>query len=105
MARISYELQKELKASGFPGSKDWFDYGDFLAPGIGDGPEIVPTLSELIEACGVEFPICFCLNQEYMNGVTSWHASVEYPRVVATDGKTLEEAVARLWLSLNKKNG
>jgi hypothetical protein len=43
---MDYNLCKELKDAGFPGSDTWKDYGDFWAPNIGKGQEVVPTLSK-----------------------------------------------------------
>ncbi len=65
---------------------------------------MVPTLSELIEACGEKFEelinlkdkwICYGGGKDIIKGVEQWHAFGE--------GSTPEEAVANLWLELNKK--
>jgi hypothetical protein len=89
---MNYELAKKLKEAGFKfhheGSK-WSKY-------------IFPTLEELIEACGNEFKGLMVDTEE------TWHAI----SIVKTDdnsnisgiGETLEEAVANLWLNLNKKD-
>ncbi len=105
---MDYKLAKELKEAGFP-----FPWED------GDGGKFIehPTLSELIEACGEEFD-CLERNTNLMatsEGVVAWAATgspivQECPECKLdvfqdriTMGKTPEEAVARLWLKLQKK--
>jgi hypothetical protein len=98
---IDYTLANELKDAGFPqgGKGRWLvDPGQIVARG-GDRA-YVPTLEELIEACGENF---------------AWlHQSVKSKKWAAQDfiydedshggqGSTPTEAVARLWLALNKK--
>jgi hypothetical protein len=61
----------------------------------------VPTLSELIEACGEMFG---SLVKSTHFGATMWLAHSRNARPAKTEGgSTPEEAVARLWLALNKK--
>ena len=104
---MNYELAKQLKDAGFPlrkpgGERVYFEI-------IDEGGEtrifIYPTLSELIEACGSRFGI---LERDKETG--AWYCVSD----VDTDGKTTaeasyaaatspEEAVATLWLALNKK--
>jgi len=118
---ISYELAKELKDAGFPYKQDgvpvpgWIPPGSAGSPGGQGGAGLppafgagwqrdhdggllkLPTLSELIEACGPDF---FQLTL----GSGTWWAEAD---VIGTDrvmGETPEEAVARLWLALNKKS-
>lgn len=67
----------------------------------------VPTLEELIEACGEEFKALENTNLVYgnINENERWFATSSYKRnlsYVGGIGKTPEEAVARLWLALNK---
>jgi hypothetical protein len=91
---ISYQLAKKLKDAGFPQSelaraqrKAGYDYVS------------MPTLSILIEACGEDFgalgrePNCW-LACEYISERGEWKN--------AHDGESPEEAVARLWLSINQ---
>lgn len=63
-----------------------------------------PTLSELIEACGKDF---HCLIHTIDAGVNSdkelWSAGRDSSVVRWMNGSSPESAVARLWLSLNKK--
>ncbi len=79
-------LVKQLKEAGLEWDSDNHDY---------------PSLSELIEECGEDF---FQLTK----GSACWYAEPDIelqpptvPQMV--QGTTPEEAVARLWLSLNKK--
>jgi hypothetical protein len=99
---IDYMLANELKDAGFPqgGKGRWLvDPRQIVARG-GDRA-YVPTLEELIEACGENF---------------AWlHQSVKSKKWAAQDfiyddegphsgqGSTPTEAAARLWLALNKK--
>lgn len=107
---ITYELAKQLKDAGFPGLRDRF-------PGyeIGKNAELdlaiknqpfagVPTLSELIEACmNFYHPSHF-----NMGGMNTWWAILRDQNnskalVPVQTGSTPEEAVAQLWLELNKQ--
>jgi hypothetical protein len=93
---MNHSLAQELKDAGFPQR----DRGNFVSP-----PDIeiinsplaiyVPTLEELIEACGDKF---FRLVRKHDG--TFLAESVDYD---IGDGTTPAEAVARLWLALNKK--
>ncbi len=110
---LNYEQAKELKDAGFPqddtsSTHSWNDFGGH--------PELVvyPTLSELIEACGEEFESLTYFRDE--DG-SLWHADSQGEIRPDLDGErcvsgccgkhgkgvTPEEAVARLWLTLNKK--
>ena len=86
---IDYELAKLLKDAGFPQlRKETWDEerGEFY---------FVPTLPELIEACG--YPIYLNANHE-----DYWYAkNATHSEAVVVEAKTKEEAVARLWLKLN----
>lgn len=101
------ELAQQLKDAGFPGIKigEYFshrvgshsdDYG-----GDSDYPchcndNHFPTLSELIEECRDGF----CELTRYDVG---WRAYKNTSNFVTGEGATPEEAVAHLWLELNKK--
>lgn len=89
---MKYELAKELKDAGFPLARYGYDPEGAVAG------QIVPTLSELIEACGEDF-------LKLTKDVTGWLAYGEDEPLepLETVGPTPEEAVARLWLALNKK--
>jgi len=99
---MTYELAKELKAAGFPFKTDaWFKEGD-------SSINPTATLSELIEACGRDF---WTLKRpqykrhSWIAEAREYHAlryRGERPLTIR-NGSTPEEAVARLWLALNKK--
>jgi|SRR5215211_8161905 len=100
---IAYTLANELKDAGYPqgGRGSWIvDPGQIVARG--GHRAYVPTLEELIEACGENFALL--------------HQSVKSKKWAAQDfkydeeegphdgeGSTPTEAVARLWLALNKR--
>jgi len=105
---MEYELAKKLKEAGFPNIR----IGDYFEHRVGshsddrggesDYPcycneDKFPTLSELIEACGKRF---LWLKKDYDNG--EWYAE-GYALGIVHLCKTPEEAVANLWLELNKK--
>ena len=111
---MNYELAKELKDAGFKqGDMFVLDDGNYVrhldskgcycprcAGWYEDTPPTLPTLSELIDACGDEF-------EELIKGydLDKWIGRVlqndgEHLRLY---GKTPEEAVAKLYLALTKK--
>ena len=98
---MNYELAKKLKDAGFPlYSPDLFSAGVWE---IDTKAFHVPTLSELIEACGENFASLGNCRKE---GKRFWLA--EYwnnPGMQAPglriEGNTPEEAVANLWLQLH----
>lgn len=58
----------------------------------------IPTLSDLIEACGIKFD---SLHQNFLKGWTVKEDT--FGKRPMFYGKTPEEAVANLWLKLNDK--
>jgi len=91
---MEYKLIKELRDADFPisgGIYHSFDAEERIWPS--------PTLSELIEACGDKFEnLTFYANE--------WIANADYSGGDVADGikgKSSIEAVANLWLVLNKK--
>lgn len=91
---MNYELAKELKENGFPSN-----YGHNCPGCLCFSSE--PTLSELIEACGEGFKNLIRINStEFMvigeDTNTTQMFFEEY-------GESAEEAVAKLWIALNKK--
>lgn len=96
---MEYNLAEELKDAGFPQSllptcvpDGWFDTEHTFE----ETKEVAvyePTLEELIEACGER--IAFRL--QWVGG--KWLANNKEKLGI---GVTLIEAVARLWLALNK---
>ena len=115
---MNYKLAKQLKDAGFPQNKCleiWFShkgknprrtYWEILFnkdetplrhPWHKDTEFcVIPTLSELIEACLKLVPDLFKL--EFRN--KQWIADTNWK---IENGNTPEEAVAKLWLKLNKK--
>ena len=83
---IDYKLGLELKNAGFPNIRYGYDIK-------------IPTLSELIEACGEEFGRLILQNYEGLPDDRKWWANYgEFHGY----GKTPKKAVAKLWLELNK---
>ena len=95
---MNYELAKKLKDGGFPqeGKGNYIDGEDCDV--CGNHVYYVPTLSELIEACGDRF---WKLIKSYT--YNKWSAITSEDTQIVVLGKTPEEAVANLWLELNKK--
>jgi len=97
---MNYELAKKLKDAGFPQSGD----GNYLIGNIetDEGGIIttnsvyIPTLEELIEACGDRF---ISLHKYYHQWVCNEGMEVHQ---FDSQGSTPEEAVAKLWLELHK---
>lgn len=125
---MRYELALELKNNGFVSKADFKPYSRFFCPHsieerkmahVPNCPEAIyfPDLEELIEACGEEFAGLDYCGENYMSSKATrnaqgirvyggWEAkSREEPeeRYMWEWGKTPREAVARLWLILNKK--
>jgi hypothetical protein len=103
---MNYELAKELKEAGFPtGNNGYFLCAEGKIP---TGREenwdketaYVPTLEELIEACGDMFGQLVAPNYHLEEDPTVWVAMGRQGRKT---GATKTEAVARLWLKINKK--
>ena len=111
---INYELAKKLKEAGFPQDcsfqyeKDTMVYGRrFTGHNLfhksvdrAEGDEAVdcPTLSELIEACGEGFETL-----SRFEGKFYCHLPKKEAYAQQFKGNTPEEAVAFLYLALNKK--
>lgn len=96
---MNYELVKKLKDAGFTqdGNGVWINDREQVAgvPIWSMSHVYIPTLSELIEACGGAF---YQLTKEKL-----WFVEADQ---IGIDGRffgsTPEEAVANLWLELNK---
>ncbi len=121
--RINYELAKKLKDAGFPQPEEpttghydtWIirlHYGEAYVlpqsrvmdpyiyrfyPGVSYPREaiFIPTLSELIRACGDKF---LRLDKR----MTSWCARTHLGNCWGCEGSTPEQAVAHLWIELKK---
>lgn len=103
---IDYELLKRLKNAGFlkkhklfsedndlEGSRDFCTVCTKDEYEIAGGVMCIPTLSELIEACGNDFRNLF---RDWHHG--TWTASTHSETATGT---TPEEAVINLYLALN----
>lgn len=98
----SYELAKKLKDAGFPQRNVGLCKHEIWGANMrrescdcieGD-TATVPSLSELIEACGDNL---INLTKED----TGWSTNATEEYAGDTQGNTPEEAVANLWLALN----
>ena len=109
---MNYELAKQLKDSGFPQNlqignrfvtKNNIQYfcENYETKSLYEKDSAkIPTLSELIEACGDRF-----WKLEGSKG--NWHAFYQntiIPEAKLGQGSTPEEAVAKLWLEINQQN-
>jgi hypothetical protein len=110
---MTIELAKQLRDADFP-----FGISDISFPSIDPivtvGQEkfirfdddkdtwyLLPTLSELIAACGDSFGIL--VKETHPEHLWEFHARKRHGDYSCW-GLTPEEAVARLWLALNKKS-
>jgi hypothetical protein len=112
---MDYELAKQLKDVGFP--QPQYDDAEYIDSDettsgwltthwLNGRIAYVPTLSELIEACGDMFGQLVKYDPDKGQ---RWIAIGEYPRwetngesrVERIEAATPEEAVAKLWLALN----
>lgn len=117
---MKYELAKQLKDAGFPQKLHpltglMYEDGSpnipihcangkvcYCPEHTGEPYSVIPTLSELIEACGDGFRLLrYSPPHEFSNG--TWYAGTGDDSKGDLIGKTPEEAVAKLWLELNKK--
>lgn len=124
---MKYELAEELRDAGYPQEVhygEWIFAPDKTKYFIGNSDDMdkttggyspslrresttarggfvkIPSLSELIEACGERFWMVEARNLKEGN----WHASgYGKQKIEGGYGSTPEEAIARLWLALNKK--
>lgn len=103
---MDHALAKELKEAGFPqGDGHYMDaagasslYQHRNSPHIFERDVFVPTLDELIEACsGTSFRLF--ISADGSAGVQLEQVSLEDVVFYSTP----KEAVARLWLALNRK--
>jgi len=102
---MNYELAKKLKDAGFE------QYGNgtlaVCPPGSTEADiAYIPTLEELIEACGDGFDALFgpysSLNNHEGVRIRDWRCDSTGSSTAT--GKTAKEAVANLWLALNRTN-
>ena len=93
---MTYELAKKIKDAGFKQYTNDID-ADIKSWWTPDGDVIVPTLSELIMACGD--------GEFQLKRTKMWHAVIQKGDVQNhnwSHALTPEEAVANLWLELHK---
>ena len=97
---MDYSLAIELKNAGFPqgGTGRWIVDPSLIVVRTGDRAYI-PTLSELIEECGENFETLV----RYKDGTYRAYRRNGPEDLQAIPSNTPTEAVARLWLALNKK--
>lgn len=101
MTTLSYDTAKKLKDAGFPQDHDCIDGKDLRNGMVGNCLCVpyLPTLSELIEACGEEF---HCLVYTTNGGMDCdrkfWSAGTTKFAKDMQNGTTPEEAVAELWI-------
>lgn len=105
---MNYKLAKQLKDAGFPQeektSPTICDEGSLRSYDI--LPCYCPSLSELIETCGDRFRALTLLNKNDFGtpkNIGKWIAEDKLGKIDFQGGNTPEEAVAKLWLKLNKK--
>lgn len=123
---ISYELALKLKEAGFPppeeekGMQSWVlqeTFGAAYAKGLDnifrlfpgcvycpDALTYIPTLSELIEACGDENVVLFYWADVWNAGIASSGSvgqNIVWKKLMP--GLTKEESAAKLWLKLHEK--
>lgn len=101
---MDYQLAKELKNAGFPQKEHNGFSGIIPVMNGAEKTSYYPSLSELIEACGGKnFGLC---RNNARTEEKAWGAFDHCIYELAEnfgDGSTPSEAVARLWLALNKK--
>ena len=102
---MNYTLAKQLKDAGFPQIRH-YDIKDCEPEPLEDGSYnkndfiAIPTLSELIEACGDRF---YSVVRALPNDWRAFSDRDDANTIATADGSTPEEAVAKLWLEINKK--
>ncbi len=100
---MNYELAKQLKDAGFPQKRRAWYYSDeettMYCDHVFDGLIMKPSLSELIEACIGEY--WFTLAELKPHAWRAEGRTLDL-KTLRGKGKTPEEAVAKLWLELNK---
>lgn len=112
---MNYELAKELKEAGFPARcSHTYCPDNEQHPYKGCDEVIEPSLSELIAECGESFEYLEyskrgtedSSNTHWLEKKGRWTAASSDDNGITTEdeqGHTPSEAVARLWLALNKK--
>lgn len=116
---MTYELCKQLKEAGYLQNKHgtgiWYaDNGDISPEMLRSGGVVklddlyyCPNLPELIQVCSFgELPFALIYKYSVRTGWI-WEArkglDEDFKELISSEGKTPSEAVAKLWLALNKK--
>jgi hypothetical protein len=116
---MNYELAKQLEDTWFPQEKGtgfalipqqdgtikeipWCQYV-YRSERNQEGVVYAPSLEELIEACGDDFESVGRVPHPETKKLLHWRAYSINLSSKPTHGQTPEEAVAKLWLELNKK--
>ena len=95
---MNYELAKKLKDAGFPQNKNALEGRDAIHINLDSFEEsYIPTLSELIKECG---DVCLMIGKDR---TVALNATNPMESDKKGSGSIPEEAVALLWLELNKK--
>lgn len=109
---MKYELIQKLKDTGYPltevdTTSNWCLTRDGVITFEDNTTYRIPSLSELIEACGEEVVLSNCKGDLKARECTeSWLTEKWYGLSKVchiAQGKTPEEAVAKLWIELNEK--
>jgi len=120
---MNYKLAKQLKEAGFKQSLkigDWIYDGCYLDDKnelkgikgilVKEKPEWdnkdyikIPRPLELIEACRDKNKKQLEISLHYVGGTTNHWEAKYMPKFIFTNGKSLEIAIAKLWLKLNEK--
>ena len=108
IAMLDYKLALELKENGYPqtGSTYWhYMEGGELSNSFLHSYAACPTLSELIEVCGDDFTkLLRCrVIQPGTEGATYMFRAIDSNGLSTELCKTPEEAVARLFIAINKE--
>lgn len=106
--QMTYSLAKQLKDAGFPQEHLYYDRSECVkCMSSNDKEPCVPTLEELISACGEDF-----LSLRITRGATvnfgMWIAQALLPDGTVVDSgwsKDPSRTVAALYIALNKKDG
>lgn len=109
---MNERLAKRLKEAGFSPKETGGKFslkaeskgrtwGDVGVVGLEEHYTYFPTLSELIEACGKDFECMYHRVNVETYETLKWAAHAFFEKTGVGDSP--EEAVANLWLALNKK--
>ena len=94
---MNYKLVQQLKDAKFP-----FDFKESI---MGDDTYTFPNLGDIIEACGKKHFVMWEYEGKFYTCNSDCGRSDiyfdDYPSNLQ-EGETMEEAVANLWLELNK---